>query len=446
MLKLTNTLTRTREEFHPHDSKHVTLYHCGPTVYDRVHIGNLRTFITNDILRRALEILGYSVTQVMNITDVDDKTIRRSQEQGITLSELTTRYEDIFLDDLRSVNILAPHHLPRARTYIPHMISFIEDLLTKGFAYKAEDGVYFSVAKSAGYGALAHIHLDHAQSAGRSRIDEYDKDSVGDFALWKFVTPEDGANFWPSPFGDGRPGWHIECSAMSQALLGETIDIHTGGTDLCFPHHVNEIAQSEAHTGKPFVRYWVHGAFLNLKDSKMSKSKGNILTLGTLVEEGYSPLDFRYLTLGAHYTSLLDFSFESLAASRTARRRVKDTIVKLPEGGALVSGYTERFVAALEDDINAPKVLALLHELLADPDVIDKDKKTTALYLDFFLGLELGIPDQTELSEEVLKLAHERHEARTRKDWKTSDELRAKIESYGYHVLDTPSGQHITEE
>ena len=293
VLNLFNSLTRSPEELKPLHGNEVTMYHCGPTVYDYAHIGNLRAYISWDILRRTVEYAGYDVKQVMNITDIDDKTIKRSHDEGLTLSELTNKYENIFLADLRHLNIKVPEHLPHAREHVAGMIAIIEKLIRDGFAYKTDDGVYFDIAKSEGYGTLVELDLS-AVTQSRIASDEYDKKNARDFALWKFWTADDGDNAFEASFGRGRPGWHIECSAMAISELGETVDIHTGGVDLLFPHHTNEIAQSEAFTGKPFAKYWLHNEFVMVDNKKMSKSLDNFYTLKTIVESGFSPLAYRY--------------------------------------------------------------------------------------------------------------------------------------------------------
>jgi len=305
-IKLYNTLTREKDVFRPLMADCVTMYHCGPTVYNSPHIGNYRTFIMNDILRRVFEHNGYKVVQVMNITDVDDKTIRRSKEEGLTLEALTRTYETEFLTDLEKLHIKRPHHLLRATESVHLMINLISTLLDKGVAYKANDGIYIHIDNVKDYGKLASLKLS-AESRERIANDEYDKDNPRDFAVWKFASAEEIS--WPAPFGQGRPGWHIECSAMAMDVLGPTIDIHTGGSDLIFPHHTNEIAQSESATGKQFVRYWVHGGFMTMQDEKMAKSKGNVIYLRDLETESISPLAYRYWLLTSHYRSSINFTY-----------------------------------------------------------------------------------------------------------------------------------------
>src|SRR3989338_4163923 len=299
-LKIHNTLSGKKETFRPINPPEVGLYQCGPTVYNVAHIGNLRTYITNDILRRALEYNGFKVNKVMNITDVDDKTIRRSREEKMSLKELASKYEKIFLSDIEHLNILRPSSILRATENISSMVELIEKLLEIGVAYKASDGIYFDISKAKNYGRLANLKIENS---AMSRIinDEYDKENPRDFALWKFRSEEDGEVFFDAPFGIGRPGWHIECSAMAMGALGETLDIHTGGQDLIFPHHTNEIAQSETATGKQFSRFWLHGGFVNMGSDKMSKSLGNIIALKDIIERNFPPPSLRFLAFPLHY-------------------------------------------------------------------------------------------------------------------------------------------------
>ena len=316
-IQLYNTLSKTKETFKPLKVGIVSMYHCGPTVYDTPHIGNYRTFVMNDVVRRVFEYNSYQVIQAMNVTDVDDKTIRRSREEGISLNALTRKYEKLFMEGITSLNILTPHHLIRATEHIPSMIELIQTLLDKKIAYTTSDGVYMSIEKVKDYGALAHLKKTDI-SKERIANDEYDKSNPHDFALWKFTTSDDVDNSWEAPFGKGRPGWHIECSAMAMKVLGETIDIHTGGNDLIFPHHTNEIAQSESATGKTFAHYWMHGAFMNVEEEKMAKSKGNFIKLESLHDQMISPIAYRYWLLTAHYRSPVNFTYAAVQAAQSA--------------------------------------------------------------------------------------------------------------------------------
>ena len=371
MLKVFNTLTRKKEEFKPIKKGKVGFYSCGPTVYNYAHIGNLRTYIFNDILKRSLMFLGMKVNHVMNVTDVDDKTIRGSVSAGESLKDFTRKYEKIFFDDLKELNIVKPDHVLRATESIDDMVRLIKELLEKGIAYKTSDGIYFSIKKSKGYGKLALLDKVKDRKE-RVKADEYDKDNAQDFALWKFWSEEDGDVFWETEIGKGRPGWHIECSAMSMKILGEQLDIHTGAIDLIFPHHTNEIAQSEAVTGKQFVKYWLHGAFLTMKEGKMSKSIGNILTLKNLKEEGYNPLHYRYLCLLTHYRSPLVFSYENLDGAKITFEKLKRKIIELKKevhkGNDGSEKYEKEFLEALEDDLNIPLAVQIFNRALDDFD------------------------------------------------------------------------------
>jgi cysteinyl-tRNA synthetase len=459
-----NTFSGKKEEFKPLMSSRVSMYQCGPTVYDTAHIGNLRTFVMDDIIRRVFEYNGYFVTQVMNITDVDDKTIRRSQDEKTTLSELTRRYEMLFLEDIQSLKILTPHRVLRARDHIADMIEMISTLLEKGFAYPSKDGIYFSIGKAHRYGALAGLEKLGTSSSEqlKERIanDEYEKENPRDFALWKFAG--DDANpeaTWEAPFGKGRPGWHIECSAMATRALGDTIDIHTGGSDLIFPHHTNEIAQSESATGKQFARYWVHGGFMNVNETKMSKSKGNFFKLADLEPEMISPLGFRYWLMTAHYRSQVNFTVEAVHAAQHAFIRLAEAFVGWPEGGAVDASYKERFLTIVSDDFDMPKAIALTWELTKDKKVSDADKRATLLDFDKIFGLgfdalpyidpatarEGAILSPADIPLEISALAEARNEARKAKDWSKADALRKEIEERGYGVQDTDIGFTIRE-
>lgn len=449
---LHNTLTGKKEKFTPIVPGHVSMYNCGPTVYGPAHIGNFRTFILNDLLRRMCEYNGLEVTQVMNITDVDDKTIRKSQEEHVSLAAITQKYEQLFLHDLQLLNITLPHKTPRATGSIDEMITMIKDLLEKEIAYTTEDGAYFNITKSSGYGQLARLDLENTTQE-RIANDEYDKENPRDFALWKFYTEDDGDVSYDTPFGKGRPGWHIECSAMCVSNLGETIDIHTGGSDLVFPHHTNEIAQSEAVTGKQFVNYWVHGGFITVDGKKMSKSLGNIFTLEDLVAKGVDPLAYRYFVLTAHYTTLLNFTWDAVLGSQTALRRLRDVVSKTvfdtTAGAELDSKsqeYKRKFVGYVSDDLDTPKALALVWEIVKDSEISDENKRSLILDFDRVLGLQLDKKEIVEIPEEVQKLIKERDQAREQKDFARSDELRSEIEQFGFDVMDTPEGTEVSKK
>lgn len=452
-----NTLSGKKEEFVPLQGGKVGIYNCGPTVYDSVHIGNLRTFIMYDMVRRVFEYEGYHVTQVMNVTDIDDKTIRRSQEEKISLEKLTRKYEELFLSDISSLNILLPHRLLRASENIKEMIEMIANLLEKGLAYPTRDGVYFSIGMFKKYGELAHIDLT-AEVRERISNDEYEKENPRDFALWKFWSNDDGEVMWDAPFGKGRPGWSIECSAMATRALGPTIDIHTGGVDLVFPHHTNEIAQSEGVTDKKFVNYWIHGGFVNVNDEKMAKSKGNFLKLADLEEAGVSPLAFRYWLLTSQYRSPVNFTLEAVKAAQTAYIRLIEAFIDLSNAPSDAlehlhhhdldthedTNYALQFLEAIRDDFNMPEAVAIVWKMIRDQEEDPQEKVEMLLEFDAVLGLGLAKILEMKKSEgippEITALAETREEARASQEWEKADALRKEIESRGYVVKDTDEG------
>ncbi|MEK9182080.1 MAG: cysteine--tRNA ligase [Patescibacteria group bacterium] len=449
-LKLYNTFSGKKERFNPIKPPEVKLYQCGPTVYNVAHIGNLRTYITNDILRRTLEYDDFKVRQVMNITDVDDKTIRRSREEKTSLKELTSKYEKIFLSDIAALNILRPSSFLRATENIEKMIQLIEKLLEIGAAYESGDGIYFDISKAENYGRLANLKIKNF-AVSRIINDEYDKENPRDFALWKFRAEEDGEVFFESPFGAGRPGWHIECSAMAMGALGETLDIHTGGQDLIFPHHVNEIAQSETATGKQFSRYWLHAGFVNMGADKMSKSLGNIISLRDITDKDIHPISFRYLVLTLHYRTPMNFSWEALEASQTAIFKIVDHFSKFEtkDDGKISDEYARNFKEFINDDLDTPRAMALSWKLIKDENISDPDKKATLLDFDKIFGFNLKklegefAKSAETIPEEIKILAEEREKARKEKDFKKSDELRKIINENGYDVKDTDCGFEI---
>jgi|SRR3989344_1112284 len=448
MLKLYNTLTREKETFKPIKKNEVGMYSCGPTVYWYQHIGNFRTMLLNDLLKRTLLYKGYKVKHIMNSTDVDDKTIKGSKKEGISLKELTRKYEEIFLDDLKALGIIKPSKFIRATESIQDMVDLIKELLTKKYAYKTTDGIYFSIDKFKDYGKLAQLEKTN-KTKSRIIADEYDKNNAKDFALWKFYTEEDGPVFWETKIGKGRPGWHIECSAMSIKNLGKHFDIHTGAIDLIFPHHTNEIAQSEAATGKKFVNYWVHGGFLNLKEGKMSKSLGNIYTLKDIKQQGYEPIHFRYLVLQTHYRKPLEFSFESLEAAKVAFERIKRKIIELRKeehkGNDLTKEYNTQFEEAINDDLNAPQALQVFLKVLDDFDFNPKNKLLLLEKFDEVLGLGVKEmqPSEIKIPEEIQRLIQEREKMRKDKMWEESDILRQRIKEKGFLLEDTPNGPRV---
>ncbi len=441
---LHNTLTGKKELFKPVTDGKVGIYSCGPTVYNQVHIGNLRSYFFADILKRFLTWQGYEVTLVRNITDVDDKTIKKSQQENISLKEFTGKYAQLFFDDLKKLNIEEATYSPRATENIDEMLKIIQDLLKNGLAYKAKDGIYFSISKSKNYGALAGLHIDNTKSEERIANDEYDKENPQDFALWKFWTPEDGEVFWDTEIGKGRPGWHIECSAMSVKYLGQPFDIHTGGIDLVFPHHTNEIAQSEgACDGKPLANYFLHNGHVLIDNSKMAKSAGNFITIEEVSSKGLTPLSYRYWLLNANYRTLINFTWETLASSEQALKRLSRALSAIEEIGEINKDYLEKFEEAMSDDLNTSKALAIVWDILKDNSTSDADKKSTILEIDKVLGLDLANQIKTQVAEapeEVRILAETREEARKNSNWAESDALRQKIADLGWKIEDKSGG------
>ncbi len=458
-LRYYNTLSRSEEPFRPLDpeGRKVLLYCCGPTVYDFAHIGNFRTFIFEDLLRRHLEARGYEVQHVMNITDVEDKIIRKTKDAGEDLTALTRRYEQAFLEDLAQLGCHRPKLIPRATEHIPQIIRFIQTLESKGAAYRTADGsVYFSVDKFPSYGKLSRLDRTQLKPGARVSQDEHSREAYGDFALWKAHTERDGNVFWESPWGRGRPGWHIECSCMSTEHLGETIDLHCGGEDLVFPHHEDEIAQSEAATGKPFVRYWLHSAHLLVNGEKMSKSAGNFFTLRDLVTKGYTGREIRYALGSAHYRLPLNFTIEGLNAARQTLNRLKEWSERLEKlaGSAKGTGVglLEEFLGALDGDLNISEALGRLHKAvgethrLMDEGKFSATQAADALYSWHGIEAVLGLPPVPvqQAPPDVIALAEERVLARKSKDWKRSDELRASIQAKGWNVKDGADGYKLS--
>ena len=481
-LKLFNTLSRSIQEFAPLDSglprqsaataggKKIGMYCCGPTVYDFAHIGNWRTFVFGDLVRRTLEFKGYAVTHVMNITDVEDKIIKRVRETKTSLREFTGKYEAAFIEDLKTLNCLLPHHTPHATDHIADIIALIEKLIARGIAYKAADGsVYFSIEKYRGcgctYGQLLKLNLDELRSGERVKSDEYAKESIADFALWKARVPEDGEVFWKSEsLGEGRPGWHIECSAMSMKVLGESFDLHLGGEDLIFPHHEDEIAQSEGATGKPFVKYWLHGAFLLVEGKKMSKSLGNFFTLRDLLAKGFTGREIRYSLLTAHYRETFNFTLEGLSGARAALARIDECLGKLREiagRDALPrvqadqqvgpTGLVKDFTAALDEDLNISAAWGTVFEWVRETNKriaensLGAAEAASALAawekVDSVLGI--GTKSDTEIPAEILALAEARTAAKKAKDFKRADAIRDDLKTKGWVIEDTAKGPKL---
>ena len=460
--RIYNTMSRAKEELLPSDGKHVRMYTCGPTVYNYAHIGNFRAYMFEDLLRRYIKFCGFDVTQVQNLTDVDDKTIRSSIEQGLPLKEYTKKYIDAFFDDLAKLNIEPAEHYPAATDHIPEMIQLIETLFEKGYAYKSDDGsVYYSIDKFEEYGKLAHLDREGMQSGARVAQDEYDKENAADFALWKAYVPEDGDVVWDSPWGRGRPGWHIECSAMSMKLLGESFDIHTGGVDNIFPHHEDEIAQSEAATGKPYAKYWMHCGYLVVDGRKMSKSLGNFYTLREILDMGYTGREVRYELLSSHYRQSLNFAFKSLDANRSALKRLDEFYATLKEAAGTETCAGElpewavptrqQFAEAMDDDMNISGAMAAIFDMvhagnksMADHPVSAAEAVATLKLWDELDGvLGILVPQGENISSEVQELLEARTKARAEKDWAESDRIRDALADLGWTVKDTPDGPKL---
>jgi cysteinyl-tRNA synthetase len=464
-IRLFNTYSRRVEEFAPLDPPRVKVYTCGPTVYSLAHIGNFRAYVFEDLLQRHIEARGYKVERVMNITDVDDKTIRGSREAGVPLGDFTAPFKQAFFGDLDALRIKRADQFPAATDArsIERMIAMIGELISRGYAYQAEDkSVYFRIRNFSEYGHLAHFNLNELQSTGRVRNDEYDKEHIGDFALWKAWDEEDGEVGWNAPWGRGRPGWHIECSAMATQLLGDQLDIHCGGVDNIFPHHEAEIAQTEGVTGKQFVRYWLHCAHLMVAGEKMAKSLGNFYTLRDVLGRGYSGREARYALLRVHYRAPLNFTWEGMDEARQALGRIDDWLQRLRDKAKEENGQRpaasgqprmqeDQFAAALDDDLNISGALGVLFENIRDTNrALDSGTFTAAdarQWLSWWQKVDrvLAISgDEAALPAEVADLAEQRVQARLAKNWRASDELRDRLASLGWEARDTKDGQKIT--
>ncbi len=459
-IRFFNTLTREKEKFIPLEQGKAKLYTCGPTVYDFAHIGNLRSFIFEDLMRRWLEYRGFNVTQVMNLTDVDDKTITASRKHGIPLEECTERYIKAFFEDLTKLNIEEAEHYPRATEHIPEMIAFIKKLMEKGYGYRGKDSsIYYDISRFTGYGRLSKIRVEELKPGARVKVDEYGKEEARDFALWKAWDEEDGEVFWETEIGKGRPGWHIECSTMAMKYLGETIDIHSGGVDLIFPHHENEIAQSEAVTGKTFVNYWLHNEHLLVEGKRMAKRFGNYYTLRDLTKMGYNPKAVRYLLLSTHYRQQLNFTFKGLEAAKNTVDRLMTFMHRLMDAKgeecgeaimALMGDVQKRFEEAMDDDLNISLALAALFDFvravnkLMDDNMLSKGEAEEVSKLmmrfDKVLGVIGKIKMEDKLPKEAEELFRKREEARKAKDWATADKIRQQLRRMGIVIEDTPQG------
>jgi len=463
MLRFFNTLSRQIEEFVPIEDNRVRMYICGPTVWNFAHIGNFRTFIFGDILRRYLKYKGYELTHVFNLTDVDDRIINEAAKQNISIDEFTAPYIQYFWEDFDALGMERPEVTPRATEHIPEMIDIIAKLIENGHAYESDGSIYYRITAFPEYGKLSKINFSGNIAGGSERVDtdKYDKEDARDFALWKLVDPNEHPG-WDAPFGHGRPGWHIECSAMSMKYLGETFDLHGGGMDLQFPHHENEIAQSEGATGKLFAKYWIHSEFLKIDDVTMSKSKGNFFTFRDLREQGYSPIAMRYLLLSVPYRKQLNFTFEGLQGAESTIERLRNFRRLVSEGRnpngsagsgvdatAIVKTAIEKFEAAMDDDFNTAAALASIHDLvreintiLANEDLKSDDRSAVLDALSKFDSV-LGIfgPEESEiLDAEIEALIAARQEARHNRDFKRSDDIRDELAEKGIILEDTKDG------
>ena len=463
-LKLFNTLGRRKESFKHDKDKNVLIYCCGPTVYDYAHIGNFRTFLFEDILIRYLQYKGYKVKFVMNITDIDDKTIKASSINNVPLKEYTKKYENAFFEDILKLRIRKAECYPRATEHINNIVNHIKKLKELEFAYESNGSIYFSISKFKKYGSLSGEKNKNIDSKKRIDIDEYSKNEIQDFALWKAWVQDDKDVFWNNELGKGRPGWHIECSVMSTKLLNNSIDIHAGGVDLIFPHHENEIAQSEALTNKKFVRYWLHAEHLIVEGKKMSKSQGNYYTLRDLLKAGYEPLTIRLLLISSHYRNQLNFTINGLKQSSENIKRLQEIFTKV-KLSKTKNGYDkelfkqtknakEAFEHAMDDDLNMPIALASIFNYVRIINkYIDKTELTEINkqeILDFFIKINqiLDVINTEEIipDERIRKLLRMRNEARERKDWKKADEIRKQLLQEGFIIEDTANGSIIKQK
>ncbi len=461
-MKIHNTMSQQLEELVPLEGNRIRLYTCGPTVYNYAHIGNFRAYIFEDVLRRSIKYFGYEVIQVMNLTDVDDKTIAGAIKAGVSLDAFTKTFKTAFFEDLKILSVEPAEQYPAATDHIPEMIAIIQKLMAKGHAYQSEDGsVYFSVSSFPAYGKLAHLDMAGMRPGARVQHDEYEKENVADFALWKAWDEKDGAVVWDAPWGRGRPGWHIECSAMATKYLGESFDLHTGGVDNIFPHHEDEIAQSEAASGKPFVRYWMHCAHLVVDGRKMSKSLGNFYTLRDLLSRGFTGRETRYVLMAGHYRQSLNFSFEALTAARSALQRLDEFQDRLRQaagdahGGGSLPEWAEtarnRFDAGLADDLNVSESLGALFDLVHAGNRAIDAKTLSAMdagavqvllaRFDTVLGF-LAKPQESAPAE-ALSLLELRQQARQTKNWAEADRVRNELAALGWIIQDTPQGPKL---
>ncbi len=455
MLKFYNSLTNKKEVFKPLNKNKVKLYTCGPTVYDKAHIGNFRTFLFEDLLKRTFIAFGYEVSHVMNITDVDDKTIMRANDSGKNLSEITEYYTKLFFEDSLSLKILPANNYPLATKHIPSMIEMIKLLIKKDFAYVLEDGsVFFKISKYTKYGNLINLNFSDIQRSSRVSSDEYNIDNPQDFALWKAYKNSDGNIFWDSPWGKGRPGWHIECSAMSIDYLGKHFDIHCGGFDNKFPHHENEIAQSECAFGTKFVNYWLHSEFLLVDGGKMSKSLGNVYTIPELYSKGFTAGEIRYIMLTSHYRSKVNFTLDKQHEAKMGIKRIQALKFRLKSFIAFnTDSYPDlkkTFDETLSNDLDTPNAIAIVFDwvrklnIKLDKNRLTKDEAARSLnFINYFNSIFNILSDGFNIPDEILKLGEERKIARGNKHWSESDRLRDLIDSKGWSIRDDNEGQKI---
>jgi len=456
-VKLYNTLTRKKEEFVPIVPGKVRMYSCGPTVYGYAHIGNMRSYIFMDILRKVLKYNGYELKSVMNITDVghlvsdadegEDKLIKSAREQQKSPWEIAEYYTDIFFRDIKALNIEVPDIVPKATDHISEMLEFVEGLVDKGYGYETSDGIYFDIRKFKGYGKLSRIDLEGQQAGARVDVND-EKHHPADFALWKKASKEHIMQ-WPSPWGMGYPGWHIECSAMGRKYLGDLFDIHTGGVDHIPIHHENEIAQSEALLGKPAVNYWVHGEFLLVDNGKMSKSLGNTYTLDDLTAKGFDPLAFRYFCLNAIYRNKLNFTWDALQSAQTALDRLYEGVLTHKNGAdeiepGVAEAFMKEFEEAINDDLNIPKAMSTIWNIIRNPKK-SKELFQLLIEMDKILGLDIDKADKKNtdadpITEEIRKLIEERQKARKERNWTLADKIRDELKVMGIVLEDTPDG------
>ena len=456
MIQFYNSLTKKKENFVPIKKGKVSIYTCGPTVYDNAHIGNYRTFLFEDFLKRTLLAFGYDVFHVMNITDVDDKTIQKANEEKKTLNEITDYYISNFKDDLKSLSIFPSDKLPRATDHVGQMIEMIKALIDKGYAYVTDDGsVFFSIDAYEDYGALSNIDMNQAVRGDRVASDEYNLDNPSDFALWKSYKKEDGNVKWSSPWGLGRPGWHIECSAMSIEYLGPHFDIHCGGVDNKFPHHENEIAQSICATNKPFVNFWMHSEFLTVDGGKMSKSLGNYYCLNDLKKEGLTVEEFRYIVLSPHYRSKVNFSLDKKHEAKKAIQRImglKERLEKFDESESVeLPRGADHFISALENDLDSPAALAIFFDWIRETnskldnnELLKSDIQKGKNFINYFNSIFGVLHEKLDVPNNILKLVNEREHARKNNDWTKSDKIRQELDKIGWNIKDTPSGPKLT--